>query len=100
MTAGRSSFKASRERHDDIHVAVCRQFIDLGLKPRRWGRFAMPGQVKRDHAVVRRNSGIVQDMAELAPVASGSVQADQRNALPRFLKIHAIAGGHVMARRR
>src|SRR5690606_33668282 len=52
-------------------------------------RLAVPRHVEGDHAIVRRDRLVAHQVAELAPVGAGGVQADQRDALPRLLEVHA-----------
>ena len=50
----------------------------------------MPRHVEGDDAVVGRDTRIVEEAAELAPVGARGVQAQQRNARPRLLEIEAM----------
>ena len=50
----------------------------------------MPRQVENDDAEAAGDLGVVQERAILPAVGAGGVQADQRDALPRFLEIDAM----------
>src|SRR5690606_7341653 len=50
----------------------------------------MPGQVEGDHPVVLKDGAVIEQGTVLATVAAGGVQAQQGNALARFLDIQAV----------
>ena len=66
---------------DQVCVDLCRQLIFF--QPPVVGRVgpAVPRHVEGDHAALRRDIRIVEDMPELTAVRAGGVQADQWHAL-------------------
>ena len=50
----------------------------------------MPWHIESDDSKSIGDRGIIQQVAELPPVASGGVQAKQSLPFPRFLKIKAV----------
>ncbi|MNL35096.1 hypothetical protein D3C87_1571070 [compost metagenome] len=77
------------ERHHGFHVAFGGQAVFLVLPAGRRVRLAVPGHVESNHAITRGDVRIAHHVAVLAAVGARGMQADQRNALARFLEIDA-----------
>ena len=76
--------------HDvEDHGGVMRrgQLVLLVVPAGRWRRFAMPGHVEGDDAMVFGNAGMIHQGAILPSIRSRGMQAKQRRALSGFLDI-------------
>ena len=87
---GSFQFERVRHRHDRLHIGIGGEPVNLGPETARRRGLAVPGQVEGDDAEPVRHRGIVQDMAVLAPVAPGRVQAEKRHALAGLLEIDPV----------
>jgi hypothetical protein len=74
------------------HLRVARggKLVLLGFEARGRQRLSMPGHVEDDDAVVARDRGVIEHVAELAAVGAGRVQADERDAAAGLLDVEAM----------
>ena len=79
-----------RHPHHGIHVGICRQLVDALLVAVRRGRLAVQGQVEGNDPEVAGDVGIVQHRTVLAGIGPGGVEAQQGNALARFLEVDSV----------
>jgi hypothetical protein len=78
------------ERHDQVDVGARGQPVLLVLPAHGRKRLAVPRHVEGEHAEVARDRLVEHQVAELAAVGAGGVQADERDALPGFLEVDAV----------
>ena len=83
-------FHGLAEGPDGGGVGGCRQPVFGRLPTGGRCRLAVPGHVEGQHAVAAGDFRVCQQVAELAVVGAGRVQADEGNALSRFLEIDAM----------
>ena len=79
---------ADVEHH--LRVAGRCEFVLLGLEADGRQRFAVPGHVKGDDAIVPRDGLVVEDVAELTAVGAGRMQTDERNAAAGLFDVEAM----------
>ena len=89
-TTGRSRPERTAEGQDQVDVPLRRQPVLLVLPADGRQRLAVPRHVEGEHAEVPRDLGVVQQVAPLAIVGAGGVQAHERDALPGFLDVEAM----------
>ena len=83
-------FECGRNLQNHRRVLRRGELVLLLVPARRRRRFAVPGHVEGNDAMLRRDARIVHQAAILPPVASRRMQAQQRRALARFLDIDAV----------
>ena len=78
------------ERDDHLGIGGGGEAIFLFLPALGRRRFAVPGHIEGEHAIVSGNLLIQHQVAELPPVGAGRVQAEEGNALARLLEIDPV----------
>src|SRR5262245_61710365 len=78
------------ERDDHLGIGGGGEAIFLPLPALGRQRFAVPGHVEGEHAIVPVNVLIQHQVAELPPVGAGRVQAEEGDALARLLEIDPV----------
>ena len=86
------SIQRKRLAHPEYHVDVVLRGESIleGLPARGRGRFAVPGHVEGNDAILFGNARVVHHGAVLAAVGSRRVQAQQRNAFAGFLHVEPL----------
>src|SRR5215470_13917046 len=78
------------ERDDHVGIARRREPVLLVLEALGRKRLAVPRHVEGEQAKVPGDLLVRHQVAELTSVGAGRVQANERNALPRFLEIETV----------